>query len=106
LKFVLTSLQELHAGFTRDTGQSGIALRVAAPGLEPQAAEGNQDSPDPEGPLKPAEFQQLATIYASSCHPVLEFAGFRVVLCRTLLTQMFEFARLTDDHYQARARAR
>jgi hypothetical protein len=52
----------------------------------------NQDSPDPEGPLQPAEFQQLATIYASSCHPMLEFDGFYAVLCRTLLTQMLEFA--------------
>ena len=36
----------------------------------------NQDSADPEGPLQPTEFQQLATTYASSCHPMLEFAGF------------------------------
>jgi hypothetical protein len=28
---------------------------------------------------------------ASSCHPMLEFAGFHAVLCRTLLTQMSEF---------------
>jgi hypothetical protein len=71
-------------------------LSVAPPGLEPKAAEGNQDSPDPEGPLEHPEFQQLATIYASSCHPMLEFDGFRAVLCRTLLTQMLDLARLTD----------
>src|ERR671910_3117417 len=32
------------------------------------------------------------TLYASSCHPMLEFAGFHAGLCRTLLTQMSEFA--------------
>jgi len=52
----------------------------------------NQDSPDPEGSLKPAEFQQPATLYASSCHPMLEFAGSDARLCRTLLTQMSDFA--------------
>jgi hypothetical protein len=52
----------------------------------------NQDSPGPEGPSKSPESQQLATLYASSCHPMLEFADFDVVLCRTLLTQMLEFA--------------
>jgi hypothetical protein len=51
----------------------------------------NQDSPDPEGPLQSAEFQQLATLYASSCHPMLEFAGFHAGLCCTLLTHMSEF---------------
>jgi hypothetical protein len=43
----------------------------------------NQDSPDPEGPQYPPELQQLATISASSCHPMLEFAGFHVGICRT-----------------------
>jgi hypothetical protein len=28
-----------------------LSHRPVAPGLEPKAAEGNQDSPDPEGPL-------------------------------------------------------
>ena len=32
----------------------------------------NQDSPDPEGPQEPPKLQQLATLYASSCHPMLE----------------------------------
>jgi hypothetical protein len=54
----------------------------------------NQDSPDPEGPLQPAEFQQLATIYASSCHPMLEFGGSHAGICRTLLAQMSEFAEV------------
>jgi|SRR4051812_38533319 hypothetical protein len=65
------------------------------PGFSPWALPllgSNQDSPDPEGPLKHPEFQQLATVYASSCHPMLEFAGLHAVLCRTLLTQMSEFA--------------
>jgi hypothetical protein len=57
--------------------------------------EANQDSPDSEGPQYPPEFQQLAAVYASSCHPMLEFAGSRAVLCRTLLTQMLEFAACT-----------
>jgi hypothetical protein len=52
----------------------------------------NQDSPDPEGPSNPPEFQQLATIYASSCHPMLELDSQNAGLCRTLLTQMSEFA--------------
>jgi hypothetical protein len=32
----------------------------------------NQDSPDPEGPQEPPKLQQLATLYASSCHPMLQ----------------------------------
>ena len=48
----------------------------------------NQDSPDPEGPTYAPKLQQLAAIYASSCHPMLEFAGFDAGLCRTLLTHM------------------
>ena len=40
----------------------------------------------------PAEFRQLSTVCASSCHPTLGFAGFNARLCRTLLTQMSEFA--------------
>jgi hypothetical protein len=67
---------------------------IAPPGLEPKAAEGNQDSPDPEGPPKAPEFQQLATFHASSWHPMLEFAGFDARLCRLLLTQMLEFAEV------------
>jgi hypothetical protein len=51
----------------------------------------NQDSPDPEGPLEQPKLQQLATIFASSCHPMLEFAGFDARLCRTLLAQMSGF---------------
>jgi len=51
----------------------------------------NQGSPDPEGALKHPKFQQLATLYASSCHPMLGFAGFHAGLRRTLLTQMVEF---------------
>jgi len=51
----------------------------------------NQDSPDPEGPLEQPQLQQLATIFASSCHPMLEFAGFDARLCRTLLAQMSGF---------------
>jgi hypothetical protein len=54
----------------------------------------NQDSPDPEGPPKAPEFQQLATFHASSWHPMLEFAGFDARLCRLLLTQMLEFAEV------------
>ena len=49
-----------------------FAPAIAPPGLEPTAAEGNQDSPDPEGPQEPPKLQQLATLYASSCHPMLE----------------------------------
>ena len=52
----------------------------------------NQDSPDPEGLQESPELQQLATLYASSCHAMLEFAGFHAGLCRTLLTEMSEFA--------------
>src|SRR5918999_4116197 len=52
----------------------------------------NQDSPDPEWALEHPEFQQLANIHASSCHPMLEFAGFHARLCRTLLAQMSGFA--------------
>jgi hypothetical protein len=56
----------------------------------------NQDSPDPERASKPPEFQQLATVYASSCHPMLEFAGFDAGLCRPLLAQMLRFAQASD----------
>jgi hypothetical protein len=52
----------------------------------------NQDSPDPEGAVELPEFQQLAALHASSCHPMLEFAEFDARLCRTLLAQMLEFA--------------
>jgi hypothetical protein len=31
------------------------------------------NSPDPEGRCNCPQFQQLASIYASSCHPLLEF---------------------------------
>jgi hypothetical protein len=48
----------------------------------------NQDSPDPEGPLEAPEFQQLANLYASSCHPMLGFSGVHAGLCRLLLAQM------------------
>jgi hypothetical protein len=58
----------------------------------------NQDSPDPEGPPEPPKFQQLAVFYASSCHPMLGFAGFHAVLCRTLLAQMSEFAGPSAEH--------
>jgi hypothetical protein len=34
----------------------------------------------------------FANLYASSCHPMLEFAGFHAGLCRTSLAQMLEFA--------------
>ena len=44
------------------------------------------------------EFQQLAAIYASSCHPMLAFAGFHAGLCRTLLAQMLEFVTLHAQH--------
>ena len=54
----------------------------------------DQDSPDPEGPLEPAKFQQVATLYASSCHPMLEFAGQNARSCRALLAQMPGFAEL------------
>ena len=70
------------------TGRSDAALPVAPPGLEPKAEPtirtaalsaavlpllgSNQDSPDPEGPQEPPKLQQLATLYASSCHPMLE----------------------------------
>ena len=43
----------------------------------------NQDSPDPEGPRKHPEFQQLATIYAS-----------RVTRCWSLTAFMPDFAVL------------
>ena len=43
------------------------------------------------------EFQQLATKNASSCHPMLEFAGVRARLCRTLLAQMLEFVILSSE---------
>jgi hypothetical protein len=49
----------------------------------------NPDSPDPEGPV---EFQQLASIYPSWWHPMLEFAGFHAGLRHTLLTQVSNFA--------------
>src|SRR4029453_2211251 len=35
---------------------------------------------DPEGPLSPSGFRQLANIYASSCHPMLEFEAFMLAL--------------------------
>jgi len=64
--------------------QRSPTLRIAVSGFElpllgssrrrPSGV--NQDSPDPEGPLEHPEFQQVATIYASSCHPLLEFDGF------------------------------
>ena len=54
----------------------------------------NQDSPDAEGALGAANLQQLATVYASSCHPMLEFARFHGKLCRSLLAQMSEFAAI------------
>lgn len=47
----------------------------------------NQDSPDPEGPSEPPEFQQLANLYASSCHPMLEFAGLNARLCCVLFAR-------------------
>jgi hypothetical protein len=53
----------------------------------------NQDSPDPEGQLVQPEFQQLASIHASSCHPMLESAGFMLefaglysLKCQSLLS--------------------
>src|SRR5215216_1452677 len=48
-------------------------------------------TPDPEGPSEPAEFQQLATLYASSCPPMLDFAGCYAGLCRALLAQLSKF---------------
>ena len=57
----------------------------------------NQDSPDPERAVEYPEFQQLATIYASSCHPMLAFARSDARLCRTLLTQMSEFVILSSE---------
>jgi hypothetical protein len=59
----------------------------------------NQDSPDPEGPLEPPQLQQLASIHASSCHPLLEFAGSNARLCCGLLAQMSKFVR--DDQWDA-----
>jgi hypothetical protein len=51
----------------------------------------NQDSPDPEEPLEHSEFQQLATIYARSCHPMWsllafmpDFAVFYSLKCQSL----------------------
>jgi len=81
-----------------DARDAGL-LRVtggAAPNF-PTASElpllgSNQDSPNPEGPLSPAELQQLAALYASLCHPMLEFAGFHARLCRTLLAQTPRFS--------------
>jgi hypothetical protein len=68
------------------------APAVAPPGVEPKVKPkkqgpeislralpllgSNQDSPDPEGPLKDPKLQQHATLYASSCHPMLELLGF------------------------------
>jgi hypothetical protein len=52
----------------------------------------NQDSPDPEGAVEHSEFQQLAALYASSCHSMLEFAGLNAGLCCSLLAQMPGFA--------------
>jgi hypothetical protein len=64
-----------------------LATLGTSSGLEPQAEPqrkrpvllhrplpllgSNQDSPDPEGAVEHPEFQQLATLYASSCHPML-----------------------------------
>jgi hypothetical protein len=38
--------------------------------------QGRKKAEGPTPPKKPAQFQQLAAIYASSCHPLLEFDGF------------------------------
>jgi hypothetical protein len=43
------------------------------------------------GHRKAPELQQLASVYASSCHPMLAFDGFHAGLCWTLLAQMSEF---------------
>jgi hypothetical protein len=76
-----------------------LAALGASSGLEPKATGWvNRDSPDPEGPPEPPKFQQLAVFYASSCHPMLGFAGFHAVLCRTLLAQMSEFAGPSAEH--------
>jgi hypothetical protein len=41
----------------------------------------------PQGPLEPVECQQLAAIYASSCHRMLRFEPQNARLCRPLLAQ-------------------
>jgi hypothetical protein len=41
----------------------------------------NQDSPDPERRGYLPEFQQLAAIHTSWCHPLLEFDNFNARLC-------------------------
>ena len=43
----------------------------------------NQDSPDPEGAQEWPEFQQPATVHASSCHPMLELDSRNAGLCHT-----------------------
>src|SRR3954462_668802 len=59
---------------------------------------------NPERAVEHPEFQQVANIYASSCHPMLEFAGLHAALCRTLLTQMLKFAQASNTK-QSTARA-
>ena len=54
---------------------------VAPPGL-----------PDSEGPLEHLNSGNLQPFTRVRVTPMLEFAGFHAVLCRTLLTQMLEFA--------------
>ena len=39
------------------------------------------------GRCKHQTFSKLATVHASSCHPLLEFIGFDAGLCRALLAQ-------------------
>ena len=51
----------------------------------------SKSSPNPEGPSQPIEFQQLASINARSCHPMLEFERFGADLCRSLVAQMSTF---------------
>jgi hypothetical protein len=45
-----------------------------------------QNSPDPEGQHGPRIWQPVS-MHASPCEPLLGFAGFHAVLCRTSLTQ-------------------
>jgi hypothetical protein len=43
----------------------------------------------------PSRGPELATLFASSCHPMLEFAGLNPGICRPLLTQISKFANLS-----------
>ena len=45
--------------------------------------------------LQPPQLQQLASIHAGSCYPMLEFDGLDAGLCRVFLTQMIAFCLLS-----------